>query len=112
VTAAGCLDRANCPVPNPRGVDLRRLRLARQPEGVAFHTAYRRADWPHLFNSSGLGNARFSPLSIGGVLVPTLYGAVTQTVALLETCFHGVHEVGTKTISEALGLFAMNRGLG
>jgi hypothetical protein len=91
-------------VPDPSGVDLRRLRLSRQSEGTTFHTAYRRANWPALFNSSNLGNARFSPLTIAGQTVPTLYGAATQTVALLETCFHGVHQAGTKTISEALDL--------
>jgi hypothetical protein len=104
VTAAGCLDPAHCPVPEPSDVDLRKLRLARQPQGLSFHTAYRRANWPALFNASSLGNARFSPLDIAGAIVSTLYGAATQTVALLETCFHNVHELGTKTISESLDL--------
>src|SRR5882672_10235928 len=94
VTAPGCLDPAHCPVPNPDDVDLRKLRLHRRPAGVTFHTAYRRSVWPALFNPSGLGNARFSPLALGGVTVPTLYGASTQTVALLESSFHGVHEAG------------------
>jgi RES domain-containing protein len=104
VTAPGCLDPAHCPVPNPDDADLRKLRLYRRPAGVTFHTAYRRSVWPALFNPSGLGNARFSPLAIGGHAVPTLYGASTQTVALLESSFHGVHEAGTKIISEALDL--------
>jgi hypothetical protein len=80
------------------------LRLARRPLGYAFHTAYRRDRWPTLFNSSGVGNARFSPLEINGRVVPTLYGAKAQTVALLETCFHGVHESATRLISETLDL--------
>ncbi len=53
---------------------------------------------------SAAGNARFSALVVDGVTVPTLYGAVTQTVALLETCFHGVHEMATRLVSEALDL--------
>lgn len=104
MTASGCLDPASCPVPDPAHVDLRRLRLIRLPAGFVFHTAYRRGHWPALFNPSSAGNARFSPLTASGVAVPTLYGAATQTVALLESCFHGVHERATKLISEALDL--------
>ncbi len=116
MTAPGCLDPASCPVPNPGDVNLRRLRLARLPAGVVFHTAYRRAHWPVLFNPSGAGNARFSPLAAGGATVPTLYGAATQTVAMLESCFHGVHGLEPRTISEPLdlaprGLVALNTPL-
>jgi len=113
MTAPGCLDPASCQVPNPSDVDLRRLRLARLPAGVIFHAAYRRAHWPALCNPSAAGNARFSPVAAAGTTVPTLYGAATQTVALLESCFHGVHEAAAKTISEPLdlappGLVALN----
>lgn len=104
MTADGCLDPTHCPVPNPRGIDLRKLRLDRRAEGTSFHAAYRRAHWPALFNPSERGNARFSPVASGGGAVPTLYGAASQTVALLESTFHGVHESGTKIISEALDL--------
>lgn len=104
MTAPGCLDPASCPVPDPEGADLRRLRLARVPEAATFHTSYIRAHWPALFNPSGLGNARFSPLLVDGVPVPTMYCAATQTVALLETSFHDVHETGTRIISESLHL--------
>ena len=69
-----------------------------------FHTSYVRARLPALFNTSIAGSARFSPLWVDGVLVPTIYGAVTQTVALLETSFHDVHEIGTRIISESLHL--------
>jgi hypothetical protein len=41
---------------------------------------------------------------VEGVLVPTMYGAVTQTVALLEAVFHDVHEIGTRVVSESLHL--------
>lgn len=104
MTAPECLDPASCQVPNPSDVNLRRLRLARLPAGVVFHAAYRRSHWPGLFNASGVGNARFSPLAVGGATVPTLYGATTQTVALLESCFHAVHELATRLISEPLDL--------
>ena len=85
------------------------MRIVRLPEGHLFHTAYRRAHWPALFNHSRVGNARFSPLSVAGTQVPILYGAATQTVALLESCFHDVHLLATRTISEPLDL--ATRGL-
>ncbi len=68
------------------------------------HTSYARSHWPALFNTSGRGNARFSPLRVDGTLVPTMYWAATQTVALLETAFHDVHQMGTRIISESLHL--------
>ncbi len=104
MTAPGCLDPATCPVPAPDDVDLRRLRLARLPEGATLHTSYVRGHWPALFNPSGIGNARFSPLVVDGAVIPTMYAAATQTVALLETSFHDVHETGARIISESLHL--------
>lgn len=104
MTAAGCLDPERCGVPDPDDVDLRRLRVRRVPEGTTFHTAYRSDHWPDLFNASGSGNTRFSPLASAGEIVPTLYGVATQTVALLESSFHDVHESGTRIISESLHL--------
>jgi len=97
-------------VPDPASVDLRRLRSLRLAEGTTFHTAYLRHRWPALFNDSGRGNGRFSPLVTphGGV-VPTMYGAATQTVALLETTFHDVHASTPRIVSESLHL--ARRGL-
>lgn len=109
MTAAGCLDPASCPVPDVGELDLRRLRLVRVEAGVPCHTAYRRAHWPSLFNPSAGGNARFSPLVIDGVTIPTLYGAATETVALLETCFHDLHDMTPRIVSEPLDL--VPRGL-
>jgi RES domain-containing protein len=100
VTAPECLDAANCPVPGPNEIDLRRLHLARIRQGTTLHTAYVRGRRPALFNASGSGNARFSPLASDGSVVPTMYCAATQTVALLETTFHGVHDSGSRLISE------------
>jgi len=51
--------------------------------GETFQISYRRQHLPALFNESGFGNTRFSPLPAGGRLVPTMYGAATQPVALL-----------------------------
>lgn len=78
-------------------------------EGAILHTSYNRARWPALFNPSTAGGGRFSPLVIGGEVVPTMYAAATQTVALLETSFHDVGEPGTRIISESLHL--ARRGL-
>jgi hypothetical protein len=80
------------------------LRLVHLEAGDPFHTAYRRQHWPELFNPAVLGDARFSPLTIRGAAVPTVYGADTQTVALLETCFHDVHVAVPRLISERLDL--------
>jgi len=41
---------------------------------------------------------------VDGAIVPTMYCAATQTVALLETSFHDVHQMGTRIISESLHL--------
>lgn len=102
MTAPGCLDPDNCPVPEPTDIDLRRLRVAHLDAGRSFHTAYRVAQWPALFNPSERGDGRFSPLRQGGRVVPTLYGAASQTVALLETAFHDLHDRGTRLVSEAV----------
>lgn len=104
MTAPGCLNPAMCPVPDVGQVDLRRLKLAPLRADSAFHTAYRRAHWPNLFNPSGVGNSRFSPLVEEGGTLSTLYGAETQTVALLETCFHDVHANIPRVVSEPLDL--------
>ena len=40
------------------------------------------------FNGTALGNARFSPLSIAGAIVPALYLGCTLDVALMETVWH------------------------
>lgn len=109
MTAPGCLDPAGCPVPDPESVDLRRLRLTHLARGQTLHTAYVRNHWPDLFNASGRGNSRFSPIAVGGRPVPTMYAARAQTVALLETSFHDVHQASTRIISERTQL--ATRGL-
>jgi hypothetical protein len=89
---------------------MRRLRTGHFDSGEFFFTAYSSAHWPDVFNASGRGDARFSPVNdAGGNVVPTLYGARTRTVALLETAFHEVHAGGARLISEATDL--ARRGL-
>ena len=53
------------------------------------------------FNSSPLGNARFSPIrDSGGEVIPTLYAATTPQGALMETIFHDVpYKPGFKRVS-------------
>lgn len=104
MTAAGCPDPARCPVPSPASVELRRIRIVWVVAGRPFFTSYRRKHWPALFNRSGLGSARFSPLNAAGNVVPTLYLARTQTVALLESSFHEVHQLTSRMISESVDL--------
>lgn len=104
MTAPDCLDPEKCPVPDPREVDLRRLRLARVGAGSVLHTAYRRASWPSLFNFSGQSDGRFSPLMGARGVIPSMYAAATQTVALLETAFHEVHASGARVISLPIDL--------
>jgi hypothetical protein len=52
------------------------------------------------------GNSRFSPVEVDGTPVAIMYAARSQTVALLETCFHDVHQSGTRIIAEATQLAA------
>jgi hypothetical protein len=109
VTAAGCADAANCPVPDPATVDLRRLRTVEIPAYQPFYTAYRSQHWPAVFNP-GVGDTRFAPLQgADGSAVATLYGAATRTVSLLENVFHEVHAGGGRLISTAVDL--AGRGL-
>jgi RES domain len=73
--------------------------MARLPESSTAHTSYPRRHWPSLFNDSSKGAARFSPLIVGGTVIPTMYAAEAQTAALLETSFHDVHATGMRLIS-------------
>ncbi len=51
------------------------------------------------FNASGLGDARFSPISdAAGGTIPTLYGGITFECAAMETVFHDLsHAAGYKS---------------
>jgi RES domain len=84
---------------------MRYIRTTHVDAGMRFYTAYVSRYWPAVFNASGIGDARFSPLHDSkSTIVPTLYGARTRTVALLETAFHEVHASGSRLISEAIDL--------
>jgi len=99
VTAAGCPAPASCPVPGPGGHDLRNPRSYALSAGTEFFTSLRSPHGP-WFNASGKGDARFSPLyDPSGSIIPTLYGARSGTVALLETVFHDVHESSPRLIT-------------
>ena len=57
---------------------------------------------PDQFNPSSLGSARFSPLTISGSVIPTLYAGTTLNCALMETVFHDVpYAAGPKMLSKA-----------
>lgn len=87
-------------MPSLDDVDLRRLRLAYVVEGRVLDRVY---DKPHSvtdFNSSGLGDGRFSPIDDQG----HAYLGDTRTVALLETVFHNVHETRPRLIFAATDL--------
>lgn len=100
MTAPGCIAPLTCPVPSPDDLDLRRVRTAWWPKGTVAWTTYSRAHYPGLFNASGLGSARFSPLiETGHGLPPVLYLARTMTASLLETAFHDVHDSAPRRIS-------------
>jgi hypothetical protein len=69
-----------------------------------FFSAYRVKHKDQLFNP-GKGDSRFAPLPDGtGSFVPTLYGAMTRTTALLESVFHDVHTTGRRQVSRAIDL--------
>ena len=110
--ALGCPNPAHCPVPHPEAVNLDHLRTLVVPGGRRLFTAYPRAHWgAGPFNPSGLGDTRFAPIvDTYGAVVPTVYVAVTATVALLETVFHEVQPTGARVISESIDL--VPRGLG
>lgn len=68
-------------------------------------TTYSRAYFPSLFNASGVGDARFSPLAVAEGVVPgVVYLARTMTVSLLETAFHDVHAYHPRHISVPIDL--------
>ena len=86
---------------------LRRLRTVGLGPGSGYCTASWAKYWPGLFNASGLGDARFSPLQGPGRPVPVLYAGRSQTAVLLETVFHDVHETRDRLITR-LGLAGRN----
>lgn len=94
MTAPDCLFPGACPVPDPNSIDQRRIRTARWPAGTRLWSTYRVRHFPSLFNDTGLGDARFSPLpATDDGPPPVLYLARNMTVSLLETAFHDVHTI-------------------
>ncbi len=92
-------------MPDVGSLDMRLLRVHVLEAHHRFFTAFRSTTWPDIFNPSPTSDARFSPLTDQtGVVVPTLYGASTRTVALLETALHEVNSIGARVISEKVDL--------
>jgi len=104
VTASTCPLPELCPVTDPSGLDLRNLHTIPAPQRGSHYSVYSIAHQGSLFNASGVGDTRFSPLFDRGRLVPTLYVASTRTAALLETAFHEVQPAGVAKISRATDL--------
>ncbi|MEZ5229081.1 MAG: RES family NAD+ phosphorylase [Acidimicrobiales bacterium] len=88
MTAAQCRDQARCPVGDPGA--LRSVRTLSIDAGEIWHNVGS-VEHDDIFNSSGKGNGRFSPLRSGGngEPLPHLYLARYPIGALLETVLHG-----------------------
>lgn len=104
MTASTCPAPQACPVSDPSNLNLRNLRTVRIPRRGTYYSVYSIARESSLFNASGAGDTRFSPLFEMGQAIPTLYVASTRTAALLETAFHEVQPTGVAKISRATDL--------
>lgn len=104
MTASRCPFPDLCPVPDPSSLDLRKLHTVRIPQRESHYSVFSVAHKNSLFNASGAGDTRFSPLFEMGHPIPTLYLASTRTAALLETAFHEVQDTGVAKISRATDL--------
>lgn len=100
MTAPDCPFPASCPVIDLADVDLRRLQLTHLAADERWFHVHDQTHPPPAFNTSGRGDTRFAPLEAAG----HLYLARRQTVALLETVFHDVHELADRIIYTATAL--------
>lgn len=67
------------------------LTLVTVPAGTILHRFHHSAFAPTLFNPTGTGNARFSPIKDeAGQVIPTLYAGTSFDCAAMETVFHDV----------------------
>lgn len=87
MTATDCPFPARCPVPRPTDVALP-FRTVVLDQGQPWFTVYESEFASKLFNDSGNGNARFSPLFDREGPVGSVYLARQPIGALLETAFH------------------------
>jgi len=105
VTSAACPYPANCPVPDPDTLDLRRLRIHRVEPGATLHNVVRGVRASATFNNAGVGSARFSPIiRPDGSPVGHIYLGRTTIAALLETTFHDIGPGRTNQIDAAVDL--------
>lgn len=109
MTSPDCPNPNTCPVPDPQATHLRDLKTT-SIEPAEWFSVFSKAHEASLFNDSGRGDARFSPLlTESGDPIPTLYTGRTKTAALLETVFHEVTASGLAKISRPIDL--ARRGL-
>jgi len=105
VTAPDCPFPNTCPVPDPESLDLRKLRIHTVAVGTALHNVTQARYRHRLFNRSGVGSARFSPLTESdGSIVGHVYAGSTTVSALLETTFHEVGPGRTNQVDVATDL--------
>jgi RES domain len=74
--------------------------LIRWRKGKRLHRIHHQQWKPRQFNSSGSGNARFSPIfDRDNQVIPTIYAGSDEDCALMETIFHDVpYWPGIKTV--------------
>jgi len=72
------------------------------PAGTLLHRVHQGRFGATEYNSTGGGNARFSPIATAaGAIVPTLYAGSTFHCAVMETAFHDVsYSPGLKTFQQ------------
>lgn len=99
MTAPNCQNRNRCPVPDPVGSTL--LPTVALEPGTSLYTVYGLAWSHHLFNESGGGDARFSPIFDDGTPVAHLYGARNPVGALLETALHELRPASRRVPSSS-----------
>lgn len=100
MTSEDCPFPTRCPVPDPTSTKASFSTVALdvgQPWFTVYETKFRSS----LFNHSGIGNSRFSPLYDGTAPVGSVYLARQPVGALLETAFHEIRPTSDRRISLA-----------
>lgn len=76
--------------PRPDNLRADQVQTIKLPSGNALDRVHPAIYPGDQFNPSPSGDARFSPLIEGGMVVPTLYAGESLDCALMETLFHDV----------------------
>ena len=99
----GCPDAGECPVVDP-GIP-RHLRSHTIPASTSLYSVSRHDS---VFNRSGVGDSRFSPLfGADGTAIPHVYLAQNQLGALLESALHSTWNTSTRVKRSTLGGLSM-----